>query len=449
MAKGKDKEFFKLILKIALPLALQNLITFLVGMMDTLMLGRLGEVAISASALGNQVFFIFMITNFGLANGANILIAQYWGKGDTKTIKRIFAITYKIDFFLALIFACMAWFAPEFLLSIFTEDPAVILEGSKYLRIVGVSFFFYAIACPTTMTLRALQTVRISIVVYTTSLVVNVFFNWVFIFGNLGAPRLGVAGAAIATSIARFCEMVVAVVYLFGFEKKLRLKPRELLSFDKSLLPDFKSYVMPVMCNEILWSCGASLIAVIVGRMGTIYVAANSISTVLNNLVTVVIFGVSSSAAVITGNTAGMGDLELTRQRAHKFMALSVVLGACACAVTILARPFVVSLYSVSDETKEIAMQIMFSMAIIVFFQSFASTSMMGILRGGGDGKFVMVADVIFLWTLSAPIGSLLGLVFHLPAWIVFLALKCDEIFKCGIALWRLSGDKWLRDVTR
>lgn len=443
-----DKEFYRLILKIALPISLQNLITFLVGMMDTVMLGKLGEVELSASSLANQLFFIFMISGFGLANGANILIAQYWGKRDIKTIRRIFAIIYKFSLVLGLLFGLTAFFFPEAVMSIYTKDRAVIEQGVSYLRIVAPCYLFYCITSPTLLMLRSVHTVSIALVVNITSLFVNVFFNWVFIFGNLGAPAMGVAGAAVGTLIARFCEVLMVVIYMAFFEGKVRLSLRELLSFDKSLLPDIRANVLPVTANEVLWSTGASAIAVVVGRMGTAYVAANSISSVLNQLVTVVIFGMASAAAVIIGNTIGQGDMQKTRERAGSFMTLAVIMGVIAGTATFFARPLVLSIYNVSDETKAIAMQIMAAMSIVVFFQSIAATSMMGVLRGGGDARFVMIADVIFLWTMAVPLGSLCGLVLRLPVWLTFFALRVDEVLKCIAAMRRLSGESWMRDVT-
>lgn len=445
----RDKEFYSLILKIAVPISLQNLITFLVGMMDTVMLGKLGEVELSASALGNQLFFIFMITGFGIANGANVMIAQYWGRGDEKTIRSIFSFVYKLSLALGIIFGLAALLVPSTVMSIFTKDADVIAQGARYLRIMSPCYLFYSITSPTMIMLRSVHTVHIAIIVNITSLVVNVFFNWVFIFGNLGAPAMGVAGAAVGTLIARGCEVIIAVCFMAFFEKKVRLRLSDLLSFDRTLLRDFGQNVLPVTINEIMWSLGASIIAIIVGRMGTEYVAANSISSVLNQLVTVVIFGMASSAAVIIGNTIGRGDIEKTLERARSFMVLAACTGIVAGLVTFFARPLVVSIYNVSDTTRDIAMQIMGSMAIIVFFQSIASTSMMGILRGGGDARFVAVADVTFLWLISAPVGALCGLVFHLPVWIVFLVLKSDEAIKCVAAVLRLAGGRWLRNVTR
>lgn len=444
-----DRDLYRLIGKIAIPVSLQNLITFLVGMMDTVMLGRLGEVELSASALANQLFFIFMITGFGLGNGANILISQYWGRRDQETIRKIFSLIYKLSLLLGLFFGLLAFFVPGFVMSIFTKDAAVIEQGSAYLKILSPAFLLYSITSPTITMLRGVQTVRVALAVNITSLFVNVFFNWVFIFGNLGAPAMGVRGAALGTLIARFSEVVIVLIYMTFIERKVRLTRKCLLTIEKKLFPDLVAHVLPVTINEVLWSTGAALITVIVGRMGTEYVAANSISSVLNQLVTIVVFGVASSAAVIIGNTIGQGNYELAHQRSKSFVRLSVGMGVVSGLATLLVRPVVVSFYNVSDNTKAIAMQIMAVGALVVFFQSMAATAMMGVLRGGGDAKFVMLADVVFLWLISVPLGAVAGLWLGFPVWLVFLILKSDEALKTIFAMRRIWGHGWIRDVTR
>lgn len=445
----KEKKFYMLLLSIALPIAIQNLITFAVSMIDTLMLGSLGEVELSAAAISNNLFFVFMILNFGLAGGSNIMISQYWGREDRKSIEKILAIMYRVCIVLSLVFIAIAALIPRQFLSIFTTDLAVIDAGEHYLRVVSIGYLFYALTNCTIMMLRSVKTVKISMVVYSISFCVNAFFNWVFIFGNLGAPKLGVTGAAIGTVLARIAEFTVILIFMIFFEKKLHLKVKNLLKVDRRMIKDYFRTCTPVVFNEFLWSIGSSMIAVIVGRLGTEVVAANSINSVANQFVTVFIFGVSSATAVIIGNTIGEGKYEKAKEYASTITLLVVILGAVAGGLTYILRPFVINLYNVSDATKAIAMDIMAVSSIIVFFQAMANTTMIGILRGGGDVKFVLVNDVIFMWIVAIPLGFLAAFLWKLPIIAVFFIMRSDEVLKVIMSIMRIVSGKWVKDVTR
>lgn len=449
MLVTRDRRFYKLLLSIALPIAMQNLITFAVSMVDTLMLGTLGEVELSAAAISNNLFFIFMILNFGLAGGSNILISQYWGKNDVKAIHKVLAIMYKVCMGLAITFTAIAIFAPRVFISIFTPDLAVIDAGEKYLRIVGLGYFFYAITNCTIMMLRSVKTVKIAMVVYSISLAVNAFFNWILIFGNLGAPRLGIEGAAIATFLARFVEFVIIMTFMAFFEKKVKFRLSAFKVKDALMRKDYIKTCTPVIFNEFLWSMGSSMVAVIVGRLGTEVVAANSISSVVNQFVTVFIFGLSSAAAVIIGNSIGEGNYKKTKEYAATIALCVACLSIFAGALTYALRPFIVQFYNVSDVTKSIAMDIMAVNSVIVFFQAMANTTNIGILRGGGDVKFVLVNDVIFMWLVAIPLGFIGAFLWQLPIIAVFCIIRVDEILKVIFSVRRIISWKWITNVTR
>ena len=444
----RDKIFYKTTAAIAIPIALQNLITVAVSMMDTLMIGQLGEVQLSATSIANQLWFMLMVVCFGVAGGANVLISQYWGKRDTAVIKRVQAITFKVGFVISIVFMLVALLIPERFMGVFTTETAVIEYGAQYLRILGWSYPLYAMANIAIMMLRSVGTVNISIVVYLTSLVVNTSLNYVLIFGKFGAPRLEVRGGAIATLTARCFEFVIAFAYVLWREKKIQFSLKDLLPSNRELYKKYVFISIPVIGNELMWGMGASMVAVVIGRMGTHFVAANSIYTVLNQLVTVAIFGVGNAALTVVGNTIGAGEYELAKQRSVTFMAIAVLFGILSAVVTLLLGPVVISFYDFSADTIAIAHSITHVGALIVFFQSLATIGMVGVLRAGGDAKFVLVCEVIFLWLVAVPLGFLTGLGLGWPAPAVFLVLKCDEILKSIISLCRIGGFKWLRDIT-
>ncbi|EGT5618031.1 MATE family efflux transporter [Clostridium perfringens] len=445
----RDKRFYRLLFSIALPIAVQNLITFMVSMVDTLMVGALGEIQLSAVSIANNLFFVLTILMFGLAGGSNIMISQYWGKGNVKTIHKILAIMYRVCLLITGIFIFIALFLPKYFMGIFTTDKAVIDFGASYLRIVCIGYLFYSITNCTIMMLRSVKTVSISIIVYTASLVVNSILNWIFIFGNLGAPELGIRGAAIATVCARITEFSIVLVFMFIYERKIGLKIEHLLKLDKEILKDYVGLCTPVLCNELLWAIGASMISVIVGRMGTEVVAANSINGVAHQFVTVFIFGMSNATAVIIGNTIGEGKKEKAKEYAYSIGVFSVVMGCISGLMILLIKPFVVNFYNVSYSTKLIAMEIMTVTSGIIIFQSLASNFMMGVLRGGGDAKFVLINDLIFMWLVAIPGGFFVAFVLELPVALVFLVIKCDEILKSLTSVYRVISGKWINDVTK
>ncbi len=445
----RDKRFYRLLFSIALPIAVQNLITFMVSMVDTLMVGALGEIQLSAVSIANNLFFVLTILMFGLAGGSNIMISQYWGKGNVKTIHKILAIMYRVCLLITGIFIFIALFLPKYFMGIFTTDKAVIDFGASYLRIVCIGYLFYSITNCTIMMLRSVKTVSISIIVYTASLVVNSILNWIFIFGNLGAPELGIRGAAIATVCARITEFSIVLVFMFIYERKIGLKIEHLLKLDKEILKDYVGLCTPVLCNELLWAIGASMISVIVGRMGTEVVAANSINGVAHQFVTVFIFGMSNATAVIIGNTIGEGKKEKAKEYAYSIGIFSVVMGCISGLMILLIKPFVVNFYNVSYSTKLIAMEIMTVTSGIIVFQSLASNFMMGVLRGGGDAKFVLINDLIFMWLVSIHGGFFVAFVLELPVALVFLVIKCDEILKSLTSVYRVISGKWINDVTK
>ena len=445
----RDRRFYRLLFSIALPIAVQNLITFMVSMVDTLMVGALGEIQLSAVSIANNLFFVLTILMFGLAGGSNIMISQYWGKGNVKTIHKILAIMYRVCLLITGIFIFIALFLPKYFMGIFTTDKAVIDFGASYLRIVCIGYLFYSITNCTIMMLRSVKTVSISIIVYTASLVVNSILNWIFIFGNLGAPELGIRGAAIATVCARITEFSIVLVFMFIYERKIGLKIEYLLKLDKEILKDYVGLCTPVLCNELLWAIGASMISVIVGRMGTEVVAANSINGVAHQFVTVFIFGMSNATAVIIGNTIGEGKKEKAKEYAYSIGIFSVVMGCISGLMILLIKPFVVNFYNVSYSTKLIAMEIMTVTSGIIVFQSLASNFMMGVLRGGGDAKFVLINDLIFMWLVAIPGGFFVAFVLELPVALVFLVIKCDEILKSLTSVYRVISGKWVNDVTK
>lgn len=443
----KDKNFYKKILQIGIPISLQGLITFSVNMTDTMMLGSLGEITLSAASLANQFCMIFLIINFGLGGGSGVLTGQFWGQKDTKSINKTLSILLRFSFVFAVLLMSLAQFIPEKIMSVYTTENSVITQGSMYLRIISLSFIMQGIAVTSTIVLRTIGAVHVGLMASSCSFVVNIILNYILIFGKFGAPALGIQGAAIGTLVARVIEFIIVMLYLFKFDKKIQFKLKYLLETDKDILNKYIKIGLPVLISDILLVLGMNMLSVIMGRMGSDMVAANSISNVVNQFTMILLQGVGNASAVITGNTIGAGKIDEAQEGAITFLTLSLILGLVAALVILISKNFIVDFYNVSDSTKKIAYSLLDSTAFIAMFSFTSGILTKGVLRAGGDTKFLMLADILFLWVASIPLGYLAGIVFNLPPGIVFVALKIDEIIKSIWCIKRLLSKKWIKRI--
>ena len=444
----KDKIFYKTIAAITIPIALQNIISYGVNLMDTVMLGKLGEVALSATSLANQVFFMFTLLIFGIGGGAVVLCSQYWGSKNILSIQKITTIILKISFAVSLLFAIVLLIFPKEVMTIFTCDVEVIKSGTSYLRMISISYLFYGLTSTFLVILRSVETVNICLKIYIISFIVTVIFNYIFIFGKFSMPVLGVTGAAVGTLIARMVEFIIILVYMLKFEKKINYKIHMLKFKDKNLLKDIIKYGMPVICNELLWGIGISIHAVILGHLSSSVVAANSICNVIYQMSTSFILGVANASSVVMGKTIGSGDKREAINIKNKLLFIYLILGITTATILLLIKNPLISLYNIEDSTKVIANNLMYIYAFHILFQAFTSPIIAGVLRGGGDTKFAAIIDVIFLWLLL-PVGFVAAFKFNLNPALVLLLLRFETPIKTFFCLFRLKGEKWINIITR
>ena len=445
----RDGAFYKMLFTLARPVTLQNIVVFLTQMLDTVMLGELGEVAMSAAQLANQPFFVFNLLTFGLGSGSMVLCSQYWGMRKAEPIKSILTIIVRFSMGVGAIVMLLIFFFPAWFMRLFTPDPAVVETGVSYLKIICWSYLFFGFTNVYYTAIRSVEAVKVATISNLIALVVNGCLNYVLIFGKFGAPALGVQGVAIATLIARTIEFCIAIVYMLAVDKKLKLRLRDFMKFDKTLLRDLMKVSTPVMLNELMWSLGVSMQASLLGQLGTMAVAANSIVSVVQQLSTVAVFGVANAASVIVGQAIGEGNMQKARDRGYTFKLFSIVFGVVVSGIILLLRNVAVDFYNVAPETKEVARQMMVVAAIVGFFVSISGISIVGIMRGGGDTRFCLTIEMIALWAVAVPLAYFVALVLKVPIPFVFLAMKVDEPVKAVICFIRMHGTKWMRNVTR
>lgn len=443
-----DKNFLVTVLAIAVPIALQNMISFGVSVMDSVMLGSLGDVAISAANLGSQPFSILMSIGFGLSSGGSVLIAQYWGAGDLSGIRKVMRLSMQIVFVSSVAVTVLCLAVPEAIMRIYTHDEEVVRAAASYLSLVAFSYIPYSISNNYMMSLRAVEKVKISTAIYAVSFFVNVLFNYMFIFGKFGAPVLGVRGAAVGTILARCSELVMVTVYMYARENTTGFRFHQCLQLKNGLVRDYVHHSLPVLGNELLWGVGFSVTTAIIGRIGSVFVAANSIAGVLNQLAFVSVIGVANAAAVLTGKTIGEGDLPRAKRTANTLLLFSVGLGVFNCLLLFAIRPLFLMLYNVSADTYAAAYSIIGVLALLQLIIGVDVTCIVGILRGGGDTRTAFLYDCGALWLVSVPMGILTGLVLHWPVPLVYAMLKLDSPIKAVLAMVRIRSGKWIRDLT-
>ena len=443
------KNFYKQVCLLIIPMALQNLINVGVQAADVFMLGRVGEKVLSGASLAGQIQFIMTLILFGTTSGATVLTAQYWGKKDTRTIEKILGMGMLIGIGGALAFALAAELIPETLLRIYTNDPEVIAEGVKYLRIVALSYVIMAATQVYLYIMRSIERVVIATVVYGASLIVNIIVNAVLIFGLMGFPKMGIEGAAIGTLISRILGLMIVIWYAKFRNKVVRFHLSDMWNIDKVLLKDFLFYATPVILNKLVWGMGSSANTAVIGHLGSAAVAANSVVQVVRELSTVVVFGVSNATAIYLGKTIGERQYELAKAYGRRFAVLSVITGFIAAGIILVSAPAVSRFMTLSPEAKSYLMFMFFVMSYFALCQAINTTLVVGVFRSGGDTRFGLRLDATTMWCCSILLGAIAAFVFRASVPVVYALLMSDEVIKVPITVKRFLGYKWIKNVTR
>lgn len=448
-AEENKAQFYKNVFALVLPMALQNLINVGVTSADVIMLGKVGEIALSSSSLAGQIYFILSLILFGLTSGAAVITSQYWGKKDIDTIEKVLGIALQFGVVLGLVFCAVSQMMPETLMKIFTSEPEVIESGAAYLKIVSWSFPLASGTLVFLNIMRSVEKVIISTVVYLVSLIFNVIFNAVFIFGLGPAPEMGVEGAAVATLLARVVEVMIVLIYCKFWRQTIHVRFKYLMHRDKILMRDFKVYALPVVLNELAWGVGMSAVAAVIGHMGSAAVAANSVTQVTRQLSQVVIFGIANATAIILGRTIGENKEELARIYGDRLVKLSAILGLFASGVVFCVGPIAKRFLTLSPQAGEYLSQMMLIMTFYVICQAIDVTYIVGVFRAGGDTRVGLILDAVSLWGICIPLGFIAAFILELPVWAVYLCLTCDEMLKLPFSHYRYKSGKWLKNITR
>ncbi|MBE5929960.1 MAG: MATE family efflux transporter [Lachnospiraceae bacterium] len=442
-----DKELYLKMLKIAIPISLQSLITVGINLMDTIMLSKMGDAQISASSLAGQFINLFMICCMGIGMGASVLTSRFWGMQDKHSLKKTITIMLRFVVIFSSIFTTITIISPEWIMRIYSDETPIIAHGITYLKWMIPTYICTGLSLTCTIVLRTVGQVRIPLYCSISAFFINVFFNWVFIFGKLGAPRMEIGGAALGTLIARVFELMFICGYFFFIDKRIRYRLKDIFMKCRDLLGEYIRISIPVLISDGLLAFGNNTVAMIMGRIGETFVAANSVTTVVQQLSSVLTTGVCNASGIITGHTMGEGDIKKAQKQGYTFLFIGFIIGCFSALVIFLLRSPIINYYDVSAEAKAIAWDLMNAIIIINIFQSMNSILTKGVLRAGGDTTFLMAGDILFLWVASIPLGGLAGLKWGLPSFWIYTFLKIDQIIKCVWCYFRLRSGKWLKKI--
>jgi len=450
----REPGFYRNIVALALPIVLQNLVTSTLAMADTFMVGLLGEVPMAGLTLANIPFYALQMFFFGVQSGAAVLISQYWGKGDRNAINRILGLSWVVVGLVSTLFSAVVLAGPERFMGLFSNDPAAVDAAARYARIVCVSYILNGITLVYVGAHRSMENPKLGLYMLSASMLTNTFLNWVFIFGNLGAPQMGVEGAALATLISRCVELLIMFAHI-ARSKHFVLDLPALLRPGREAAAKLFTYATPVILNETLWGVGTGLFPTIMGHMenSTEILAAFTVAGNIEKLALVALIGLSNTAAIIVGREIGAGRRKTVYDVGLALNVLSTVVGLVVGLVMLLlswtvAPRFIFPLFQLSDSTSHIALIMLTMIAAMMAPRAFNFTNIVGVLRGGGDVRAATVIDLLPLWLVAIPAAALFGLVLKLGIFWVYVAISSDQLVKFFIGIARLRSGEWINDLT-
>lgn len=444
-----DKQFLKKTAAIALPVAFQSLLNTVVNMIDTMMIGTLGEVSIAAVGLANKVFFVFGLLIFGISSGASVLGAQFWGNHDIKNIRRVQGLSLIIGLAGSLIFVISGLICPELVMRIFTGSDETIRIGAIYLAIVCVSYPLTAVTNIYTSLLRSTGIVGAPVVISMITIVINAACNYVFIFGKMGFAAMGVAGAAVATLIARIVECALIVTLVYARKTALAAKVSELFGYSKSFLAEYCRISLPVVFNEFTWGLGVTMYSLVYGRMidSDSVVAAMTIFETFQNLMQVMVMGLAAAAAVVIGNTLGSGNKERAWDEGKKMVCLQILISLVFAIFVLFTRNYYSTFYSVTEMVADAVTNLMVIYALYLTSKNVNLMMIVGLFRGGGDTRIGLLLDIGGVWVIGVPMAVLGGLALKLPIWWVYAMVSIEELVKNVLCFWRFKSKKWINNL--
>lgn len=445
----RDKEFYRQFFSLYFVLVLHNIIVLGVNLADNIMIGSYSETALAGVAAVNQIQFVFMQIIMGCGDALVVLGSQYWGQNRTEEIKKVSLSSMIIGLSAALILFVIATVVPSGFVGVFTPSYDIVEQGVEYLRLIKYTYIIFAITNILLATLRSVETVKIGFYISLMTLVVNCSINYLLIGGNFGFPELGVKGAAIGTLTARIAELCVVVCYVLFADNKLKVRIRDYLHFDKGFFKDYCRVAWSVILVAAMFGMSTALQTVILGHMSDSAIAANSVSTSLYQTLKVIAIGASAATSVIIGKTIGSGNMDKLKEYTKTFQIMFLIIGAVMSLSLFALRVPVLGMYNLSPETRHLANAFILVLCVTGYGTAYQMPVLTGIVRGGGDAKFILKNDLISIWGIVLPLSYFAAFKFGWSPVAVVFCLNFDQLFKCGAAFFKVNSYTWIKKLTR
>ncbi len=437
-------DFAKKAIALATPIILQRVVSVFVNLLDNIMVGSMGDISVSACSIANQFFMLYMCVTSGIIGGAVIISAQAYGKGDEDIIKRMMSISLMLSILNSFLFFALTQFFAEEIIRIYSNQQSILEPASSYLRIISYSYLMFAVSTALTMILRTVQCVRLGFYVECASSVINAFLNYVLIFGHLGAPELGIEGAAIATVLARFIGLLIAVMYTFIVDKRLHYRIKDVVKLpDRKLMSTFIKCGIPVLVGDTLMMLNSTFQTMITGRISSSYITANSIVHVIWQIAALAAMGFETAASIMIGNDIGTGNMEKVQKDGERFFKLSVFYGILAAIIVLLVGPFLLQFYNISGEAINMAQSMIKSASLVVFMMVIQMVTTKGVIKAGGKTKDLMIMDLLSCFCFGLPLGYIAAFVLHLPPFLIYIVIRGDYLIKALWGVFRLKKKDW------
>ena len=433
------------IIRLALPMALQQFMTALVGACDAIMLGKLSQYAMSAVSLATQVTFVFNLFMYAFVTGENMFVAQYYGKGDYKGISKIFSLVTKACGVVAVIFLIGTFFFPRQIMAVLTNEEELIALGSEYLRVIGISYLLSSIAQTFLAIMKNCNAVNVSTLINSVMVILNIILNAVFIFGLFGCPEMGIRGAALATVLATVVQVVWSVGYVLGRIQSVKLN---LHRCEREITSHFWQKAIPLLINNLAWGIGFSMYSVVMGHLGTDAVAANGIANISKNLIVCFCLGLGNAGSIIVGNRLGANRLEEAKEAGGLLTRTAIIAGILSGLVLIILSPFITRMVDLTPTACGYLQKMLLICSYYIAGKSVNCMTIGGIFAAGGDSKFGMLCDSITLWCITVPLGCICAFILKLPVMVVYFVLNLDEIIKLPVVYKHYKKYKWIKNLT-
>lgn len=444
-----DKKFIKTLMLLAIPIILQSLVTASLNLLDNLMIGSLGENEIAAVGISNQFYMLYYYTIMGITLGAGIFMSQFWGKKDVTSIHKFLGISLVVGMISTIFFAILAFFFPEMIMKIFIDESIVIEQGVAYLKMVALSYIFTTISLAYAAALRSIGQTKIPMYGSLVGLVFNGILNYIFIFGKFGAPVMGVAGAALGTTVSRFMELAFILFIIYKNKNVVAGKISQLLDFNFDLIKRYFITATPVVFNDVMWIAGITAYFIAYSKLGINATATMQIANTINNVFNIFGIGIASASAILIGNKIGAGKEEDAKEDAIKISVFGVLIGIIIGIFFFFLSPFIAMLFKITPETYENLIFVLKVMAIILPLRFFGITQIIGVLRGGGDVMYAIVTELVAVWLIGVPLSFIGAVYFNLPITIVYILVCLEEPFKAIATYPRLRSGKWIKNLVK